>query len=274
MQRSRFILWVIGGVFILGGAAWMTELVWRSTRVGDADLVPLAVGAVIAGLTMSRAIGRGAVAVAITSSLLLTVVQALALARLRVVAPWTTLNNAPSLFVFAVVTLVGATIGAYPRLPGAPDHPILWLWMSGLITLGSMVNGLMFVMSERGLSSAVVVVILVAPVAAGALTQALVARRMIWVCGGGALVFLAIYIDQSVRTGDEPVEHVHRIGEARQRILSVGPGMDQDELCVRLCREPYSDAQRAVRTRREVGWTHDLVKPHAGASYVRGVTAV
>jgi hypothetical protein len=195
-------LWVVAGSFMIAGGTWIAELACRASEAGDVEYIPLALGALAAGLTLSRAFGRGAPTVALAASLLLATVQGVALAMQGTIAPWTELTDAGSFALFAGVTTAGATLGAVPRLAGAPEHRLLWLWISSLLTLGCMVNGLMFTVHEREISAEGVVVILVAPVVAGVLTQLLVARRMIWTCGGGALMFVLIIADQGIRMGD------------------------------------------------------------------------
>lgn len=204
MQR-RSVLWAISAYFMASGATWLAAMVWRQSDIAfAAQLAPHVVAAALIGLTLARVLDRRALAIgfAASASLLWIATQYIAFSIHGVPLRWQSIVDGSVLAHYATIAALAvpvAALCAMPRLRGRPDHPLLWLWISALLTLGMIVVPLAIVAKDRVMPAAGVILIVLGPLVAGALTQVLKPYRAIWTTGGGALVFILMLIDQSAR---------------------------------------------------------------------------
>lgn len=194
---------------MLAGAMWLLWMIWKTSALGGGRYIPHLLGAVITGFVLARAVeGPRATSIAATSATLWFALRLIA----RVIhenalalgdadstpAPWNVYSSWSTFLLVGAVTIVLAIVTSRAPLRGRTDHRLLWLLISALVTLGGIVVSLLMLADDRNLEIAAVICMLVAPVAAGALTQALCPSRMIWTCGGGCVVFILMMLDEGI----------------------------------------------------------------------------
>lgn len=183
-------------------------MIWKTSALTFVPaFAPHAVAALLTGLTLARALDRRshAVALAVTGMVLWIGIELVAFVVYDTTPRWSAPITSSAFAHFGLVALLcvpAAALAASLRLRGRPDHRLLWLWISALVTLGTIIASLTLITKNQLLPPIGVILILVAPIAAGAITQVLSPFRMIWTCGGGALIFVLIMLDKGFRTGD------------------------------------------------------------------------
>jgi hypothetical protein len=199
-MRQR-VLWAIAGVLMVTGASWLGVLIWEASKIGGAPYGPHALGGALAGLTLSRVVERRPVVIATLSVAGWFALQTL-LVLARGATPflegyedsiWRTLPLAGALQASLAVACASLP------LRGRPEHRVLWLWISALVTLGCIVASMVAITNDRTLPEWSVVLLLAAPVIAGGLVQVLAPVRMIWTCGGGMLIMVILALDDTAR---------------------------------------------------------------------------
>jgi hypothetical protein len=201
----RRVLWTISGALFVSGATWLTGDIWNTSELGGRPYGPLILGALLAGLTIRRAVERGPIGVAASAASAWFAIQGALYIAYGVETPWfANLHRSPSgHLAFLAAISIGVTVaGALPPVRGRPDHPVLWLWISALLTLGTIATSIWFMPHGRYLNAGSTVVMLSCPVIAGGLTQCLAPMRRIWICGGGAWIFSLTIIDRNVHSID------------------------------------------------------------------------
>jgi hypothetical protein len=213
-MRQR-VLWFFCALLMVAGGVWLVALLWLASDAGGYNYGPHAVGSAIAGITLARVLERRPVVLAASASLGWSAALALATR----VGGFSTLAERElswsELGLTALISGLAATAGASLRLRGRRDHRLLWLWISGLVTMGSLVMFLYAISKGRELPAASVIGILATPLVAGAFVQVLAPRRMIWSCGGGMLLLVFFALDDTLR-GDLAA------GDAAGTILGLG----------------------------------------------------
>jgi len=200
------------------GATWLV-MIWTTSDLQFAPAyAPQVIGAAIIGLTLSRALDRR------MHAMLLSAAVTAGWIALQIVA--FQIHDAPprwnafatssfaSYGVIALVAIPVAALAALPRLRGRADHPLLWLWISALVMLGTILLPVMLISNDQKLAATAAILMFFAPVATGAITQILAPYRAIWTCGGAAVIFFLILVDE----GFSKVEP----GEVLGSILGVG----------------------------------------------------
>ena len=207
VTRDNVRVWAFTAVLVASGATWLAALIWKTSPLDGQTYGPQLVGALLAGLTIARAttFPRRLLPIALAAGgVFAWVGLQLAVYLIRDEHPqWTAPFTGSPVVHYALVAVLSSAIAgasASLRFRGREDHRLLWLWMSALITLGSLVTSLVVATNEHLLPASVVVFVCVAPIAAGALTQYLAPFRMIWTCGGGAVIFGLIMFDQELPT--------------------------------------------------------------------------
>ena len=199
----RPLLWAFAAFFIVSGATWLVSMIWRQGALDFAPkYAPSIVAALLSGATFARVLDRRthAIAYAAGATLVWIGVQLVAFLIHDSAPRWAApVNHAEHYALLAALAVPAAAATASLRLVGRPDHRLLWLWLSALIMLGTIVASLTVITEDQRLPAAAAIVILLAPVAAGALTQILAPYRAIWTCGGGALIFVLIMLDKGFR---------------------------------------------------------------------------
>ena len=210
-QRVAWV-WAFAAVLVASGGTWLAALIWKTSALGGQAHGPQLVGALLAGLTIARAttFPRRHLPIAIAAGGAgAWVALQLAVYLVRDEHPlWTAPFTGSPVVHFALVAVLASAIAgaaASLRFRGREDHRLLWLWISALITLGSLVTSLVVATNERLLPASAVAFVFAAPIAAGALTQTLAPFRMIWTCGGGAVIFVLIVFEQGLRAGETGV---------------------------------------------------------------------
>jgi hypothetical protein len=199
----RPFLWAWAAFFLVSGATWLVSMIWMQGALDFApQYAPHVVAALLSGATFARVLDRRthAIAYAAGATLVWVGVQLVAFLLHDTAAPWSApVTGASHYAVLAVLAVPVAAATASLRLAGRPDHRLLWLWLSALMMLGAIIASLTVISKDRSLPALGVIAILVAPLVTGAMTQVLAPYRAIWTCGGGALIFVLIMLDQGFR---------------------------------------------------------------------------
>ncbi len=192
---------------MVSGATWLVSMFWRNSELDVAPLyAPHIVGALLVGATFARVFDRRkhAITYAAVATLAWVGFQLVAFLFYDTAPRWSApMDGAAHYAVVAALAVPAAAATASLRLVGRPDHRLLWLWISALMMLGSIVAPLTILTSDQSLPASGAIVILAAPVLAGAITQVLKPYRAIWTSGGGALIFILIMLDDTFRGTDD-----------------------------------------------------------------------
>ena len=209
---KRRVLWAISSFFMAVGATALVAMVWRQTDIAFArSFAPHVVAAALTGLTLARVLERRAFAIAFAAGATLLWIGGQFVAfRSHGAGPhYLTAFGGSALAHYAMVAAVATPIAAAcaaPRLRGRRNHRLLWLWISTLVMFGTIIAPITMLTSERFLPLAGVLVVVLAPLVAGAAVQILAPYRAIWTCGGGALFFILLVLDRNLRgNGDNDI---------------------------------------------------------------------
>ena len=198
--------WILAGALASIGAMWFASCALLSLHVAPRTgawwfVVAFAIGALVAGATISRHHGRRGwrepVIGAVIALAFFGVVGLAADAKHSVSGPVTLMANVQ--LALTCVLVVGAALGGAllgQRVTSAPSTPAI-LVLSGLIMNGTSMATLDAIAALTGrlsLSGAFVALLLFAIVVAGFLTQALIATRRPWTCASGGLLLLLLVV--------------------------------------------------------------------------------
>ena len=200
--------WAATALFLVGGATWLVSMIWKTSELELApSFAPHVVAALISGLTLARVLDRRrtAITLAAGATFVWLALQLLSMELHDTVPRWAHPFEGSALAHYALLAAVCIPVAgaaASLRLVGRPDHRLLWLWISALLVLGIIIVSLTLITKDTHVPPAGVILILLGPIVTGALAQVLAPRRMIWTCGGGALIFVLIMFDKGFRQGD------------------------------------------------------------------------
>lgn len=188
--------WLVAGPLLMVGATWIAiYAVTASLDTAHLELINHAVGGLVGGLLLGRAVSlpsRRLLALSACSALagvgiftVLFLVQFawFSWAPSRSAHPW--LLAAALGGIAAAAAAGGAWLagrGARPETPSAPT----WMMVSALVTMGLLVIVANSIDVEAG---GAWLLVLATIAVGGAITQLLMPARRIWVAGSGALVF-------------------------------------------------------------------------------------
>jgi hypothetical protein len=187
---------------MVSGATWLVSIIWRTSAFEFAPpYAPHVIAAVITGATLARVLERRvfAIGLAVGATVAWIALELLATEVHDTIPRWSAPLTVSPLGYHALLALMcapAAAAAASLRLAGRRDHRLLWLWISALLMLGTIIASLTLVTPDNTLPGLAVFFILGAPLVAGAITQVLAPYRMIWSCGGGAVIFVLIVLDQ------------------------------------------------------------------------------
>lgn len=202
---KRAAVWGIAALFIASGATWLAAIIWRTSTLTFAPAFgPHVVAALLTGLTLARALDRRAhaIALAVTGMVIWIGIEVAAFLLHGAMPRWSVTIASSTFAHFAVLAIVCVPVAAGAAslpLRGRPDHRLLWLWIAALLTLGTVVAPVTLMSTTQILPAIGAVFVIAAPMVAGAIAQVLAPFRAIWTCGGGALIFVLIVLDKSVR---------------------------------------------------------------------------
>lgn len=219
MRRPLWLL-AITAFLLVAGATWLVVLLWKTGHVGGVGFVPHFVGAALAGVTLGR-LDRRARYLAPLAALGWVGLQLL-VHRVDGVAPrWTAATSAAQyMWLLALAPLCAAAAAAIP-LP-AGETRWRWFWVSALLTFGCMAAPLVATTRGHEIPVSAIVLIVAAPLLAGALTQYLATYRMIWTCGSGMLTFALFIIDRAMTRETTTSVVAPLAGTAFYALLGVG----------------------------------------------------
>jgi hypothetical protein len=205
----RPLLWAFAAFFMVSGATWLISMIWRNRALDVAPLYsPHIIAALLVGATFARVLDRRKHAIACAAGAMLAwIVFQLVAFTLHGSSPrWSaSADSAAHFAILAALAIPAAAAAASLRLVGRPDHRLLWLWISALMMLGTIVAPLTILTADQSLPTMAAIVIFAAPVLAGAMTQVLKPFRAIWTSGGGALVFVLMLLDDTFRGRDDDI---------------------------------------------------------------------
>ena len=200
---ARRVVWAVTSVLLVAGATWFVALALAPTSLVDHGYLPGILGPVLAALTLARALHHRPVLLAAFGTAAWLGLQLLARTWDFIPAAWT-MHLDPDDWTgreLAVLTTVATALAALAgalRLPGRRDHGLLWAWISALVFFGG-IQLIATLDSHRHLGGGVALLAFACPLFAGALTQYLAPKRMLWICGSGALLLSLLIIDDGVR---------------------------------------------------------------------------
>lgn len=200
---KRPLLWTFCATLMVSGASWLVALLWRTTSI---HFMPVSaryiLGAALFGATIARVFDsrRPATLIAASAMAIWFALQLAAYALQDRPLPWSPRFEGSVYAHYGLAALVSiptAALAASLHLRGRRDHPLLWMWISGLVLLGAFVLPLMLLAKIEALAAFVAVV---APFVGGAIVQVLAPYRAIWTCGSGTLIFSLLIIDKGLGT--------------------------------------------------------------------------
>jgi hypothetical protein len=205
MAPRRLGWWIAGSILITTGAMWLAEVVWTTSRLGGRPYAPTAVGALVAGFTIATVVERRAVALALAGAVG-SVALSYGAVHVSDLHPLWGLARDPGWSYYAAIaaaSILPALAGTRLRRRYRQGGRLRWLWISALVTLGGIGTAVLALLhaDSAGNGRALVLASFGATVVGCGLCQVLAPYRMIWTCGGGALIFLLFAADATWRTG-------------------------------------------------------------------------
>lgn len=199
--------WVFAGMLVVLGAISLVSRALLALHVSvRADtwwfVIAFAIGGFGAGATIARH-GGGWRAPVLAAALALVFLGAIGFGADVKTSPITFM--ATEQLALACVLVIGATFGGAllgRRVASAPSGPAI-IVLSGLLMHGAVIATVSTIVAfgQDGLSGACLLLALLAIVASGFVTQALIAARRPWTCASGGVLLLLVMLQEDDKSG-------------------------------------------------------------------------